>query len=55
MSTWDASIEFNKGIRVQRMKDSHPAKEYSNILLDIINKVRLLGTKFKDSRFVGIF
>ncbi|XP_047260646.1 uncharacterized protein LOC124893839, partial [Capsicum annuum] len=36
----------------QKMKESEIVKEYSNRLLSIINKVRLLGTKFKDSRIV---
>ncbi|XP_019236943.1 PREDICTED: uncharacterized protein LOC109217174 [Nicotiana attenuata] len=34
------------------MKESETVKEYSDRLLGIVNKVRLLGTKFKDSRIV---
>ncbi|XP_060200187.1 uncharacterized protein LOC132628423 [Lycium barbarum] len=34
------------------MKQSETVKEYSDRLLGIVNKVRLLGTKFKDSRIV---
>ncbi|XP_047337866.1 uncharacterized protein LOC124941566 [Impatiens glandulifera] len=35
-----------------KMKDSETIKEYSNRLLTIVNNVRLLGTKFPDSRLV---
>ncbi|XP_039141164.1 uncharacterized protein LOC120278437 [Dioscorea cayenensis subsp. rotundata] len=35
-----------------KMKDSETIKEYSNRLLSIANKVRLLGTKFPNSRLV---
>jgi hypothetical protein len=34
------------------MKESETIKEYSNKLLDIVNKVRLLGTTFTDFRIV---
>ena len=36
----------------QRMKDSKMVKDYSHILFGIENKVRLLGSKFTDSRIV---
>ncbi|KAL4376435.1 hypothetical protein GQ457_02G035280 [Hibiscus cannabinus] len=35
-----------------RMKQSETIKEYSNRLFEIVNKVRLLGTKFLESRIV---
>ncbi|KAF3656164.1 putative transcription factor isoform X1 [Capsicum annuum] len=34
------------------MKELEIVKEYSDRLLSIVNKIRLLGTKFKDSRIV---
>nr|KYP44768.1 hypothetical protein KK1_033687 [Cajanus cajan] len=34
------------------MKESEMVKEFSNKLLSIVNKVRLLGTKFFDTRIV---
>ena len=34
------------------MKDSETVKDYSNIFLGIANKVRLLESKFTDSRIV---
>ncbi|XP_020230284.1 uncharacterized protein LOC109811060 [Cajanus cajan] len=34
------------------MKESERVKEYSNKLLSIVNKVRLFGTKFSDTRIV---
>jgi len=37
---------------MQRMKESETIKEYSNKLLGIANKIKLLGKKFPDSRFV---
>ena len=37
---------------LQKMKDSETVKEYSDILLEIANKVRLLGTEFPDFRLV---
>ncbi|KAJ8633086.1 hypothetical protein MRB53_026422 [Persea americana] len=40
--------EFEK----QRMKESETIKDYSDRLLEIVNKVRLLGTDFSDSRIV---
>ncbi|XP_047319518.1 uncharacterized protein LOC124923397 [Impatiens glandulifera] len=35
-----------------KMKDLETIKEYSNKLLIIVNKVRLLGTEFLDSKLV---
>jgi len=37
---------------LQKMKESETIKEYSDKLLGIVNKVRLLGTVFTDSRIV---
>lgn len=37
---------------MKRIKDSETIKEYSDKLLGIVNKVRLLGTEFKDSRII---
>ncbi|KAH7576626.1 hypothetical protein JRO89_XS01G0120000 [Xanthoceras sorbifolium] len=40
---------------LQKMKESETVKEYSDRLLGIVNKVRLLGTEFPDSRVVENF
>jgi hypothetical protein len=37
---------------MQRMNESETIKDYSDRLLDIVNKVRLLGTEFSYSRIV---
>ena len=37
---------------LQKMKDSEIVKEYSDTLLEIANKVRLLGIEFPDFRLV---
>ena len=37
---------------MQRMKESETIKDYSDRLLNIVNKDRLLGTNFYDSRIV---
>ena len=37
---------------MQRMNESETIKDYSDRLLDIVNKVRLLGTDFAYSRIV---
>jgi len=54
--------EKNRGMKVvlnlirkfemQRMKESETIKEYSNKLLGIANKIKLLGKEFPDSRLV---
>ncbi|ESR36898.1 hypothetical protein CICLE_v10030169mg [Citrus x clementina] len=66
-SMWDylkkeyAGDEKIKGMQVlnlirefelQKMKESETIKEYSDRLLGIANKVRLLGSEFSDSRIV---
>ena len=43
-------VEFNKGIWIANDEEiSKPIKDYSYRLVDIVNKMRLLDTKFKDS------
>ena len=37
---------------MQRMNESETIKDYSDRLLNIVNKVRLLGIEFSDSRIV---
>jgi len=37
---------------MQRMKESETIKEYSNKLLGIVNKIKLLGKEFSDSRLI---
>ena len=46
------ALNYIREFELQRMKESETAKEYSERLLDIVNKVRLLGTTFDDSRIV---
>ncbi|XP_019266009.1 PREDICTED: uncharacterized protein LOC109243519 [Nicotiana attenuata] len=45
-------LNLIREFELQKMKESETVKEYSDRLLGIINKLRLLGTKFKDSRIV---
>ncbi|XLS84610.1 hypothetical protein HN51_034776 [Arachis hypogaea] len=45
-------LNLMREFEMQRMKDSETIKEYSDRLLSIANKVRLLGTEFTDSRIV---
>lgn len=45
-------LNLVREFELQKMKESETVKEYSDRLLGIVNKVRLLGTKFKDSRIV---
>lgn len=46
------SLNLIREFELQKMKDSESIKEYSDKLLGIVNKVRLLGTSFSDSRIV---
>lgn len=46
------ALTLIRGFELQKMKDAETIKEYSDRLLGIANKVRLLGTKFDDSRIV---
>ncbi|XP_027905830.1 uncharacterized protein LOC114165389 [Vigna unguiculata] len=45
-------LNLIKEFEVQRMKESETIKEYSNKLLGIANKIKLLGKEFSDSRLV---
>ncbi|XP_028075613.1 uncharacterized protein LOC114277860 [Camellia sinensis] len=45
-------LNLIREFEMQRMKESETIKDYSDKLLDIVNKVRLLGTDFSDSRIV---
>ncbi|XP_047335750.1 uncharacterized protein LOC124939309 [Impatiens glandulifera] len=45
-------LNLIREFKMVKMKDSETIKEYSNRLLTIINKVRLLGIEFPDSRLV---
>ncbi|CAJ2627755.1 unnamed protein product [Trifolium pratense] len=45
-------LNLIREFELQRMKESETIKEYSDKLLAIANKVRLLGTEFADSRIV---
>jgi hypothetical protein len=46
------SLNLIREFELQRMKDSETIKEYSDKLLGIVNKVRLLGITFSDCRIV---
>lgn len=46
------ALNLIREFEMQRMKESETIKEYSDRLLDIGNKVRLLGSQFLDSRIV---
>jgi len=46
------SLNLIREFELQRMKDFETIKEYSDKLLGIVNKVRLLGINFTDSRIV---
>ena len=45
-------LNLIREFEMQKMKESETIKEYSDKLLGIVNKVRLLGTDFSDSRIV---
>ncbi|XP_019225517.1 PREDICTED: uncharacterized protein LOC109207088 [Nicotiana attenuata] len=45
-------LNLIREFELQKIKESETVKEYSDWLLGIVNKVRLLGTKFRDSRIV---
>ena len=45
-------LNLIREFEMQRMKESETIKDYSNRLLSIVNKVRLLGNDFSDSRIV---
>jgi len=46
------SLNLIREFELQMMKDSETIKEYSDKLLGIVNKVRLLGTLFSDCKIV---
>ena len=45
-------LSLIREFEIQRMKKSETIKDYSDRLLSIVNKVRLLGTDFSNSRIV---
>ena len=45
-------LNLIRNFELQKMKESESVKEYSNRLLSIANKVRLLGSMLNDSRIV---
>ena len=45
-------LNLIKEFEMQKMKESETIKEYSDKLLSIANKVRLLGSEFTNSRIV---
>ena len=45
-------LNLIREFEMQRMNESETIKVYSDKLLEIVNKVRLLGTEFTDSRIV---
>ncbi|CAJ2667746.1 unnamed protein product [Trifolium pratense] len=45
-------LNLMREFELQKMKESETVKDYSDRLLSIANKVRLLGTQFADSRIV---
>ena len=45
-------LNLVKEFEMQKMKESETIKEYADKLLSIVNKVRLLGSEFSDSRIV---
>ena len=45
-------LNLIREFKIRRMKESETFKDYFDRLLDIVNKVRLLGTDFSDSRIV---
>ncbi|XP_027171800.1 uncharacterized protein LOC113771420 [Coffea eugenioides] len=45
-------LNLFREFEMQKMKESETIKDYSDRLLDKVNKVRLLGTDFSDSRIV---
>ena len=45
-------LNLVREFEMHKMKESETIKEYANKLLTIVNKVRLLGYEFSDSRIV---
>ncbi|KAL3530901.1 hypothetical protein ACH5RR_010223 [Cinchona calisaya] len=48
-------LNLIRHFELQKMKESETIKEYSKRLLNIANRVRLLGSEFNDSRIVEKF
>ena len=48
-------LNLMREFELQRMKESEIVKDYTDKLLGIVNKIRLLGGDFADSRIVEIF
>ncbi|XP_022945726.1 uncharacterized protein LOC111449866 [Cucurbita moschata] len=46
------ALNLIRDFELQKMKESESVKEYSDRLLNIANKVRLLGSVLNDSRIV---
>lgn len=46
------TLNLVREFEMQKMKESETIKEYADKLLGIVNKVRLLGSEFSDSRIV---
>ena len=45
-------LNLIREFELQKMKESETIKEYSDRLLNIVNRVRLLGTEFSDFKIV---
>ena len=45
-------LNLIRDFELQKMKEFETIKEYSNRLLEIANKIRLLGSEFNDSSIV---
>ncbi|XP_016566717.1 uncharacterized protein LOC107864809 [Capsicum annuum] len=45
-------LNLVREFELQRMKESETIKEYSDRLLNLANRIRLLGSTFNDSRIV---
>ncbi|XP_012477611.1 uncharacterized protein LOC105793235 [Gossypium raimondii] len=45
-------LNLIREFELQKMKETESMKEYSDRLLDVANRIRLLGSEFKDSRIV---
>lgn len=45
-------LNLVREFEMQRMKESETVKEYSDRLLNIVNKVRLFGSNFDDTRII---
>ncbi|XP_071920780.1 uncharacterized protein [Coffea arabica] len=45
-------LNFRREFELLRMKDTENIKEYSDKLLDVVNKIRLIGEQLPDSRVI---